>query len=320
MQEERREPAPSGREFDSPDGQRWMPHAQARALEHVSVVVPAFNEERRIEKTIEAIAGYMGARCGSYEIIVSDDGSVDATSDIVARLQRVVLPMKLLRAERNRGKGNAVRRGVEASRGDLVLVTDADLATPIEEMEPLVALIRAGADIAIGSRGLGDSKLVVRQPRRRERLGRFFNVLVQLTVLPGIFDTQCGFKLFRGPLARRLFAQSVIDGFAFDVEVLGLAAQAAYRIAEIPVRWSHMEHSKVNMGRDGVRMLRDMVRVAYRLRTGWYDLAALAAPAGEAASMVIPEGDLIGLEPWPDRPFGSTSPGAGPHREPWSRE
>ncbi len=297
-----------------------IPHAEAARPEHMSVVVPAFNEERRIEKTIEAIADYMGARGGSYEIIVSDDGSVDATSDIVARLQRAVLPMKLLRAEPNRGKGHAVRRGVEASTGDLVLITDADLATPIDEIELLVAQIRAGADIAIGSRGLGDSKLVVRQPRRRERLGRFFNVLVQVTVLPGVFDTQCGFKLFRGPLARRLFAQSVIDGFAFDVEVLGLAARAGYSIAEIPVRWSHMEHSKVSMGRDGLRMLRDMVRVAYRLRTGWYDLAALAAPAGEAPSAVIPEGDLIGLNPWPDRPFGSASTGASPHREPWSRE
>ena len=284
---------PGGVSADSPDRdtalQRWISHAEAAGPEEMSVVIPAFNEERQIEKTVGAIVDYMRTRRGRYEIIVSDDGSIDATADIIEGLEPKALPVKLLRTERNRGKGDAVRRGIEASVGELVLVTDADLATPIEEMEALVERIRAGADIAIGSRGLRDSQLIVRQPRRRELLGRFFNLLVQLTMLPGIFDTQCGFKLFRGPVARRLFAHSVVDGFAFDVEVLGLAARAAYSIAEVPVRWYHMDHSKVSLGRDGLSMFLDMMKVAYRLRTGWYDLAALAAPVGEAQPAAIPE-------------------------------
>jgi dolichyl-phosphate beta-glucosyltransferase len=249
--------------------------------EHISMVVPAFNEERRIERTITIIAEYMNRQRSPYDIIVSDDGSVDGTGDIVMALQRRPLPIQLVRNPRNEGKGSAVRRGVSVSSGDLVLVTDADLATPIEELEPLLAQIRAGADIAIGSRGMRESRLVRRQPIYREMMGRLFNVLVQLTILPGVFDTQCGFKLFRGPVARRLFEHATIDGFTFDVEILGLAARAEYRLAEVPVRWSHVNHSKVSLGRDSVGMFRDMLKVAYRLRSGWYDLEAVAAALPE---------------------------------------
>ena len=256
---------------------------------YVSIVIPAFNEERRIGKTIRAIAEYMTARYGSYEIIVSDDGSADATGEIVTGLQRETLPIKLVRSDRNRGKGSAVRLGVAASTGFLVLVTDADLATPIEEVERLLAQIHAGADIAIGSRGMRESQLVVRQPAHRELMGRFFNLFVQVLLLPGIHDTQCGFKLFRGEVARRLFAQSAIDGFSFDVEVLGLSARAGHRIAEVPVRWFHMDHSKVSLGRDGLRMFQDLLRVTFRLRTGRYNLAALEDLAGEAQPVVLSE-------------------------------
>lgn len=260
---------------------------EAEGSDLLSIVIPAFNEERRIEKTIGTVAAYMAARRGRYEIVASDDGSVDATADIVTKFRQRGLPIRLVRSERNRGKGSAVRLGVTASIGGLVLVTDADLATPIEELEILDERIRAGADIVIGSRGLRNSRLIVRQPFYRELMGRLFNLLVQLTMLPGVSDTQCGFKLFRGPLARRLFAHSTINGFAFDVEVLGLAARAAYRIEEVPVRWSHMNHSTVSLGSDGFRMFQDMIRVAYRLRIGWYDTAALAAPTGEAQPALL---------------------------------
>jgi dolichyl-phosphate beta-glucosyltransferase len=255
----------------------------------MSIVIPAFNEERRIEKTILAISEYMAARSRPYEIVVSDDGSTDTTCEIVARLQREAVPINLVRADRNRGKGSAVRLGVTASKGSLVLVTDADLATPIEEVERLLAQIHAGADIAFGSRGMRESQLVVRQPAHRELMGRFFNLLVQVLLLPGVHDTQCGFKLFRGEVARRLFAQCAVNGFSYDVEVLGLSARAGHSIAEVPVRWFHMNHSKVSLGRDGVRMFQDLLRVAFRLRTRRYDLAALEVRARETHPAVLSE-------------------------------
>lgn len=256
--------------------------------ESVSVVIPAFNEELRIDQTLMAIVAYMDGRHQSYEIIVADDGSMDATSDVVMARRREGLPITLARVDRNLGKGSAVRRGVAATKGDLVLMTDADLATPIEELELLMGAIRAGADIAFGSRGLGTSRIVVHQPIYRELMGKLFNVLVRATILPGIFDTQCGFKLFRGPIARRLFAHGAIDGFAFDAEILSLAARAACRLSEFPVRWSHVNNSKVSLGRDGLKMFRDVIKVAYRLRTGRYDLEALATMPGEAQRSALP--------------------------------
>ncbi|MGQ0549333.1 MAG: dolichyl-phosphate beta-glucosyltransferase [Armatimonadota bacterium] len=258
-------------------------------VRQVSIIVPAYNEERRIEQTVRAVMDYMAGRYGYYEIIVSDDGSQDRTGAIVDRLEHEALPVRLVRAERNRGKGSAVRLGVAASTGDLVLITDVDLATPIEEMERLRTPIESGADIAIGSRGMRDSELVVRQPFHREFMGRFFNTLVQLMLLPGVCDTQCGFKLFRGTVARRLFAHTMIDGFAFDVEVLGLAARAGYHITEVPVRWFHMQPSKVRLGRDGPRMFRDLIRVATHLRIGRYDLAALEPMPGDARPAAVAE-------------------------------
>lgn len=247
----------------------------------LSVIIPAFNERERIEKTIREIDAYLAQRYGRYEIVVSDDGSTDETCGIATRLQAQGLPLRLLRGDRNRGKGHALRRGVAASAGDLILMTDADLATPIDELPQLTACIANGADIAIGSRGLSASRLVVRQPFYREAMGRLFNLLVQVLLLPGIYDTQCGFKLFRGPLARRLFAQMAIDRFAFDVEILGLAARGGYRIAEVPVRWAHMNHSKLSLGRDGLGMFRDLITITYRVHTGAYDLEALTAVSTE---------------------------------------
>jgi len=257
--------------------------------QHVSIIVPAFNEERRIERSIAAIAQYMAGRREPHDIIVSDDGSVDRTADIIGVLQHTHPAIRLVRGARNAGKGSAVRRGVAHSTGDLVLITDADLATPIEEFEPLLAQLRAGADIAIGSRGMRGSQLVLRQPIYREMMGRLFNVFVQLAILPGVHDTQCGFKLFDGAVARRLFAHAKIDGFAFDVEVLGLAAQAGYHVAEVPVRWSHVNNSKVSLGRDSLGMFQDMVRVAYRLRTHQYDVTAVAAVVGDGQPPAVAE-------------------------------
>jgi len=256
--------------------------------EFLSIVIPAFNEEQRIEETIRAIFAYVSPMFRGYEIIVSDDGSSDATVRIVSKL-REETPLTLLTAGVNKGKGSAVRRGVAASTGDLILVTDADLSTPLAELDRLSDGIRAGADIAIGSRGLADSRILVHQPIHRELLGRAFNVLLRATLLPEIRDTQCGFKLFRGAVARQLFARSFVGGFAFDVEILTRALQAGYRVVEVPVEWSHMNNSKVRVLRDAASMLADWIRIVQWSRNSSRQIPRLRRSEEGEPSMVSGE-------------------------------
>lgn len=234
----------------------------------ISVIIPTFNEERRIETAIRTVAAYFAHAGTDYEVVVADDGSSDHTAVVVRRLRDEGFPVRFLTARAHRGKGAAVRRGVMASREDFVLVTDADLSTPMEELDNLFEHIGNGGDIAIGSRGLSDSRLVVRQPAYREWSGRIFNLLVRMLLLRGIWDTQCGFKLLRGSTARELFQHCTIDGFAYDVEVLALAIKAGVRVAEVPVSWAHNAESKVSVGRDAVGMFIDLCRIAMRMRTG----------------------------------------------------
>jgi dolichyl-phosphate beta-glucosyltransferase len=197
---------------------------------------------------------------------VVDDGSRDATAATVEQSQATTGGrVRLLRMPENRGKGAAVRAGVLASRGAEVLVSDADLATPIEELPKLRARLAAGCDIAIGSRALDGSDIRVRQHPARELMGRTFNAVVRMLLIPGIRDTQCGFKLFRGPAARELFAVATVDGFAFDVEIL-LLARGRYRVAEVPVVWRHVAESKVSLGRDAARMLLDVLTLSWKRR------------------------------------------------------
>jgi dolichyl-phosphate beta-glucosyltransferase len=231
----------------------------------ISIVIPAYNEEARLGGTLAAIVAWLDARREDYEIIVADDGSTDRTKEIARTYadHRVrVVPLEV-----NRGKGAAVRAGVLASLGDQVLFSDADLATPIEELEKLRAAIAQGADVAIGSRAIAGARIDVRQHPLRELMGRTFNGIVRTLVMGGIKDTQCGFKLFRGDVGRELFAQARVDGFAFDVEILYLA-RPRYKVAEVPVVWRHVEQSKVSPGIDAARMLWDVVKltVDHRVR------------------------------------------------------
>ncbi|GAA2263695.1 hypothetical protein GCM10010232_64470 [Streptomyces amakusaensis] len=227
------------------------------AMEHhgsgveLSVVVPAYNEESRLRPTLDAIAAYLRAdpeRWGEWELIVVDDGSTDSTAKIAEEASAEEPRIHLVRADRgmNRGKGDALRRGVLASYGRRVLVTDADLATPIEELDRLDTQLAAGGQAAvIGSRAHPDSLIDVHQWRVREWLGRLGNGLIRAIAVPGIHDTQCGFKLFDGDRARAAFADSRLDGWGIDVEILRHFRREGWPVTEVPVRWSHQQGSKV---------------------------------------------------------------------------
>lgn len=228
------------------------------------MVVPAYNEEQRLLRTLERLREYYDSQSYPYDVCVVSDGSTDATPRIAEDFAQAHPKFRLDHYTQNRGKGYAVRRGMLGAKGELILFCDADLATPQEETEKLLVRIEAGADVAIGSRPLRDSKLEVRQPRLREFLGRAFNVVVQVLGIRGIDDTQCGFKLFRQTPAREIFSRCKLDGFGFDFETLMIARDLGYRIDEVPIRWSHQEGSKVVLMRDGPRMLRDLVKLRLR--------------------------------------------------------
>lgn len=223
----------------------------------LSVVIPAFNEAARLPGTLDRTLAHLRARGSAFAVFVVDDGSSDDTAEVVAR--RRDTEVTLIRLDTNQGKGAAVRRGVLESRGSRVLVSDADLSTPIEELERLEAALDEGADIACGSRGLSESAILASQPVHRREMGNTFNLILRLLALTRLRDTQCGFKLFRGPVARNVFARCQLRGFAFDVECLYLADRLGYRVREVPVAWGHVPESRVHILKDSARMLRDVL-------------------------------------------------------------
>lgn len=237
------------------------PHPQVPQL---TVVIPAFNEAARIGPTVRRVIEYCEQSYpGGFEILVVDDGSADDTVAIARREGANCASLRVLEQGVNRGKGAAVRAGMLAARGEHVLFSDADLATPIEELAKLEAKLADGYDIAIASRAIEGADIRVRQHAMRELMGRGFNALVRTLLMSGIRDTQCGFKLFRRAAAADLFGRATVDGFAFDVEVLMLA-RGTYRVAEVPVVWRHIEESKVSPGSDAARMFADLVRLRFR--------------------------------------------------------
>ena len=236
----------------------------------LSVVVPCFNEEKRLPRTIERIESYLSSRNDSYELILVDDGSTDGTRAVMQEAAARNPAIRIQALLRNRGKGRALAEGVRASRGEAVLVTDADLSTPIEELAKLEAAVAAGAGVAIGSRSIKGSRVELSQPIYRVVMGKAFNVLVQIVLLPGIWDTQCGFKLFRGDIAREVFDGLTTDGFGYDPEVLYLAKKKRVRIAEVPVVWRNSAPTKVMAVRSSADMFRHVLRVRFgrRRRSG----------------------------------------------------
>jgi dolichyl-phosphate beta-glucosyltransferase len=229
----------------------------------LSVVVPAFNEERRLPITLENVLPFLEACGRRFEVILVDDGSSDSTLAIMREWAQRHPCVLVVTQQPNLGKGRAIAQGVKVSRGGLVLVSDTDFSTPITELPKLEAAVDAGADIAIGSRGKRGSQVELSQPIYRVLMGKTFNLIVQGLILPGIWDTQCGFKLFRGGIARELFARLTTDGFSYDVDILFRARRARLRIIEVPVRWINSPESKVSPVRSSLQMLRDIFRLRF---------------------------------------------------------
>jgi dolichyl-phosphate beta-glucosyltransferase len=234
----------------------------------LSIVVPAYNESARLGSTIERIVAYLDSRCvANAEIIVVDDGSTDDTAALVERYSERDGRIRLISNPGNRGKGYAVRNGVLNARGEWVLFSDADLSSPIEELENLVAAaIEADAPIAIGSRALDRSLVKTHQSAAREFSGRFFNFVMRFITGLSFQDTQCGFKLYQRDAAAAVFALQRLDGFSFDVEDLVIAKRLGIRAVEVPVEWANVEGSKVSLAK-GLKSFADLVRIR------WYDLS-----------------------------------------------
>jgi dolichyl-phosphate beta-glucosyltransferase len=240
----------------------------------LSIVIPAFNEEGRLPKTLDSIIAYLQARTYKAEIVVVDDGSSDKTSEIVSAYQEKHPELRLVPNGGNRGKGFSVRHGMLEARGEIALFSDADLSTPIEEADKLLEAIRErGYDGAIGSRAVDRSLIKVHQSAIRELAGIFFNRMVRWILEIEFSDTQCGFKAFRRERSRIIFEQQRIERFGFDPEILFLAKRNGMRVAEIPVRWAHDPATKVNVLADGMRMFLELLLIRWNTLRGYYPRA-----------------------------------------------
>ena len=242
--------------------------SESAALE-LSVVIPAYNEARRIERALERVMAFLTARDLSWELVIVDDGSTDQTAMMV---QHSIADhggsgdtgqVRLIRLGKNQGKGAALRAGVAATRGARVLMMDADLATPIEELDALERALQAGAQVATGSRAVAESRIRRPQSPLRVLLGRAGNLWIRSLAVPGVHDTQCGFKLFDGEIARRLFALSRESRFGIDIEILCLARRhLGLAVAEVGVAWEHQDGSKVRF-RDYLDVLIKVPRIVW---------------------------------------------------------
>jgi len=236
----------------------------------LSIIIPAYNEERRLPLYLAKVLEYLELQKINYEIIIVDDGSHDSTAEFVTRFVQDNIRIKLIRLPRNSGKGYAVRTGMLQATGKLRLFTDADGATPITELEQLLKAIDRGADVAIASRAMKDDSCTINAHLHRKVIGAIFNFIVTTLTIKGIHDTQCGFKLFTDEAAEAVFPRQHIDDFGFDVEILYLCQRNGYRVAEVPVNWTDIAGSKVNLIRDSLRMFADIFKIRFFDLTGAY--------------------------------------------------
>jgi glycosyltransferase involved in cell wall biosynthesis len=245
----------------------------------LSIIIPAFNEERRLLPTLGRLHAHLWQRPLTYEILVVDDGSRDKTCEVVQAAQRLLPSITLLRQSPNRGKGAAVRRGMLAARGWIRVMWDADCSMPPEELPRLLAPILAGrADIAIGSR-YAEGARTVKQPPYRVLWSRLCNKLIQRWLVPRVLDTQCGFKAFTARAAQNLFGSATIDGWAFDLEILALARRRGITIEEVGVAWKDDARSHVNPLTDFWKVIREALTIRRNLDRGIYGAAGLLTPA-----------------------------------------
>jgi dolichyl-phosphate beta-glucosyltransferase len=235
---------------------------------YLSLIIPAYNEEARIVSTLNNVRDYLAVTFDSWNIVVVDDGSTDNTLSIMRQWAAENEGLRIVSYKPNVGKGYAVRQGVFAADGEFIAFSDADLSAPIEELAKLFDAVKKGYDIAIGSRAVKGASIPIHQPFYRELGGKGLNLIIQALAVPGICDTQCGFKLFRGDVAREIFSRCFVNKWGFDVEVLYLARRLGYSIAEIGVKWSHAEGSKIKPFPAALGIIRDLVRI----RLHRYDL------------------------------------------------
>ena len=240
-------------------------------IRSISIVVPAYNEQARLPDTVRRIQEYLAkSEWTFWEILIVDDGSTDGTVEAVAAFTEASSNIRLLRNPGNRGKGYSVRHGMTEARGEWRLFTDADLSAPIEELDKLwEATVREGSHVAIGSRALDRSLIGVHQPGMRETAGRIFNAVMRRATGLQIADTQCGFKLLHGSASLAIFPRQTQERFGFDVEILFIAKKLGFRISEVPVRWNHMEGSKVGM-LSGLHAFTELLQVRWHELRGKY--------------------------------------------------
>ncbi len=231
-----------------------------------SIVIPAYNESARLGASLERVLAYARAQRWDAEVIVVNDGSRDNTAEIVRTFAGKNPSLRLVENPGNRGKGYSVRNGVLNSRGRIILFSDADLSSPIEEAPKLFKELEDGADIAIGSRWLRAELQTQRQPLHRQLFGRIFNLMLRITLGLQFKDTQCGFKAFKQPAAKAIFPLQKIERWGFDPEILFLARKWGFKVSEVPVAWGHSGGTRINPLLDGAKMFQEMLRVR------WYDL------------------------------------------------
>jgi glycosyltransferase involved in cell wall biosynthesis len=276
-------------------GQHAQLHDHAPgASPRLSIVVPAYNEAARIESALVGVLGCV-ERCGwDAEVLVVDDGSTDGTAAIVQQWMSSNHRLHLIQNPGNRGKGYSVRNGLLQARGEIVLFTDADLSSPMEEARLLFEAIDAGADVAIGSRWLDKEKQTVHQPLYRRFFGRCFNWVTRKVMGLPFKDTQCGFKAFKRDAAQTIFRLQTIERWGFDPEILFIARKLDYKIVEVPVTWGHDERSRISYLKDGMKMLEEMGQIRANSLRGRYDRAI--AQLKDTSSMVTPQVPLSAAE------------------------
>ncbi len=272
----------------SPASSQTIDPVTSMSYPQLSIVIPAYNESLRIEATLQRVLDCIDQQGWNAEVLVVDDGSKDDTAAIVERWMETDPRLHLIKNPGNRGKGYSVRNGLLQAAGEIVLFSDADLSSPMEEANRLMAAIRAGADVAIGSRWLDRTRQTIHQPLYRQFFGRCFNAITRGVMGLPFKDTQCGFKAFSREAAQIVFRLQTIERWGFDPEILFIARKLGYSITEVPVTWGHDERSRISYLKDGTKMLEEMAIIRWNSLAGRYDraIAAMKDTSGMVTSPV----------------------------------